>query len=221
MSKGEVVLLDCWISPFCMRVKIALEEKGVAYVSQAEDLFGGKSELLLTSNPHGKVPVLLYNGKPVSESTIIVSYIDETWTSSSPLLPACAYGRAQARFWADYIDKKVFDAGKAILLSKGEALEVAKKDFIEVIKTLEKALGDKDFFNGDTFGFVDIIAIAMTSWFPAFEKFGSFKLEDHCPKFSAWIKKSSQRESVAKVIPDADKVNEFMPMFRKLNGVED
>lgn len=107
MSKGEVVLLDCWISPFCMRVKISLEEKGVAYVSQAEDLFGGKSELLLTSNPHGKVPVLLYNGKPVSESTIIVSYIDETWTSSSPLLPACAYGRAQARFWADYIDKKV------------------------------------------------------------------------------------------------------------------
>lgn len=107
MSKGEVVLLDCWISPFCMRVKIALEEKGVAYVSQAEDLFGGKSELLLTSNPHGKVPVLLYNGKPVSESAIIVSYIDETWTSSSPLLPACAYGRAQARFWADYVDKKV------------------------------------------------------------------------------------------------------------------
>lgn len=116
---------------------------------------------------------------------------------------------------------KVFDAGKAILLAKGDALEVAKKDFIEVIKTLEKALGDKDFFNGDTFGFVDIIAIAMTSWFPAFEKFGSFKLEDHCPKFSAWIKKSSQRESVAKVIPDADKVNEFMPMYRKLNGVED
>ncbi|XP_062016237.1 glutathione S-transferase U19-like [Rosa rugosa] len=220
MSKAEVILLDCWISPFCMRVKIALEEKGVAYESQAEDLFGGKSELLLTSNPHGKVPVLLHNAKPVSESAIIVAYIDETW-SSSPLLPPCAYGRAQARFWADYIDKKVFDAGKAIFMSKGEAVEVGKKDFIEIIKTLENALGDKDFFNGDTFGFVDIIGIAMTSWFPAYEKFGSFKLEDHCPKFSAWIKRSSQRESVAKVIPEAEKVIEFVTMFRKMMGAED
>ncbi|KAL6200279.1 hypothetical protein ACLB2K_030061 [Fragaria x ananassa] len=220
MSKAEVTLLDCWVSPFCMRVKIALEEKGVAYESQAEDLFGGKSELLLTSNPHGKVPVLLHNEKPVSESAIIVAYIDETWPSSS-FLPPCAYGRAQARFWADYIDKKVFDAGKGICLGKGEEVEVAKKDFIEVIKTLEKTLGDKDFFGGDTFGFVDIIGIAMTSWFPAYEKYGSFKLEDDCPKFSAWIKRSSERESVAKVIPQAEKVLGFMAMFRKMMGVEE
>lgn len=116
---------------------------------------------------------------------------------------------------------KVFDAGKGICLGKGEEVEVAKKDFIEVIKTLEKTLGDKDFFGGDTFGFVDIIGIAMTSWFPAYEKYGSFKLEDDCPKFSAWIKRSSERESVAKVIPEAEKVLGFMAMFRKMMGVEE
>lgn len=107
MSKEGLVLLDFWASPFCMRVKIALAEKGVEYESRAEDIFGGKSELLLTSNPiHKKVPVLLHNGKPLCESTVIVGYIDETW-SSPPLLPSCAYGRSQARFWADFIDKKV------------------------------------------------------------------------------------------------------------------
>lgn len=47
MSKGEVVLLDFWASPFCMRVKIALEEKGVEYEAREEYLFAGKSELLL------------------------------------------------------------------------------------------------------------------------------------------------------------------------------
>ena len=51
MSKGEVILLDCWASPFCMRAKIALEEKGVKREDREEDLFGGKSELLLNSNP--------------------------------------------------------------------------------------------------------------------------------------------------------------------------
>lgn len=112
MSKEEVIILDCLISPFCNRVKIALNEKGVSYESREEDLFGlkgGKSELLLKSNPiYKKVPVLLHNGKPLNESSIIVNYIDETWASSSPLLPFSPYERAQARFWIDYIDKKVY-----------------------------------------------------------------------------------------------------------------
>ena len=108
MSKVEVVLLDCWASPFCMRAKIAPEEKGVQHERREENLFGGKSELLLKSSPiHQKVPVLLHNGKPISESTIVVGYIDEVWSSSTPLLPTCLYERAPAQFWADFIDKKV------------------------------------------------------------------------------------------------------------------
>ena len=106
MSKGNA-LLGFWGSPFCGRVKIALEEKGVPYEEREENLFGGKSELLLKSNPiHQKVPVFLHDDKPVLESAIIVNYIDEVWPSN-PLLPTCAHARAQARFWADYIDKKV------------------------------------------------------------------------------------------------------------------
>lgn len=107
MSKEELVILDCWVSPFCLRVKIALTEKGLEYEARAEDLFGGKSDLLLNSNPiYKKVPVFLHNGKPICESTIIVNYIDETWPSP-PLLPPSSYERAHARFWADFIDKKV------------------------------------------------------------------------------------------------------------------
>lgn len=107
MATEDVVLLDCWASPYCMRVKIALEEKGIKYEERAEDLFGGKSELLLTSNPvYAKVPVLLHKGKPLCESSIIVGYIEETW-ASPPLLPSCPYARSQAKFWVDYVDKKV------------------------------------------------------------------------------------------------------------------
>ncbi|KAA8530717.1 hypothetical protein F0562_005349 [Nyssa sinensis] len=141
MSKEEVVLLDFWISPFCIRAKIALAEKGVAFEGREEDLFGCKSELLLKSNPiYQKVPVLLHNGKPVCESTNIVSYIDETWPSP-PLLPPCPYGRASARFWADFIDKKVYGAGSGLAKSKGEEREVAKKELLEILKQLEGVLG--------------------------------------------------------------------------------
>ncbi|TKY56654.1 Glutathione S-transferase [Spatholobus suberectus] len=221
MSKGDkVVVLDFWASPFCARVKIALEEKRVNHASSEEDLFGGKSELLLKSNPiHQKVPVLLHNDKPIAESAIIVSYIDEVWPSKS-LLPTCAYDRAQARFWVDYIDKKVFDTGRSIWSSNGEERVVASRDFIEVLKHLEEALGEKDYFGGDAFGYVDIIAIPHSAWFLAYEKLGGFKIEDHSPKISAWIKRCLQRESVAKVLPDPEKVYQFVLHFRKMEGLD-
>ena len=104
---GEVVLLDFWPSMFGMRVRIALAEKGIEYEYKEEDL-RNKSPLLLEMNPiHKKIPVLIHNGKPVCESLIIVQYIDEVWKDKSPLLPTDPYQRAHARFWADFVDKKV------------------------------------------------------------------------------------------------------------------
>ena len=93
-----------------MRVQIALEEKGIKYEYREEDLMTHKSPLLLQMNPiHKKIPVLIHNGKPICESLIAVEYIDEVWNDKSPpLLPSDPYQRAQARFWADYVDKKVF-----------------------------------------------------------------------------------------------------------------
>ena len=103
----EIVLLSIWPSMFGMRVRVALAEKGLKYEYKEEDL-QNKSPLLLMMNPvHKKIPVLIHNGKPISESMIIVEYIDEVWNHKSPLLPTDPYQRAQARFWADYVDKKV------------------------------------------------------------------------------------------------------------------
>lgn len=103
----EVVLLDTWASMYGMRARIALAEKGVRYEYKEENLMN-RSPLLLQMNPiHKKIPVLIHNGKPICESAIIVQYIDEVWNDKSPLMPSDPYKRSQARFWVDYIDKKV------------------------------------------------------------------------------------------------------------------
>ncbi|KQK20440.1 hypothetical protein BRADI_1g54499v3 [Brachypodium distachyon] len=83
---ADVVLLDLWVSPFGQRCRIALAEKGVAYeYSEHEQDLSQKSVLLLQSNPVQKmIPVLLHSGKSVSESLLIVQYIDEAWPETAP-----------------------------------------------------------------------------------------------------------------------------------------
>lgn len=104
---NEVILLDFWASPFGMRARIALAEKGIEYEYKEQNL-SDKSPMLLKMNPVKKqIPVLIHNGKPICESLIIVQYIDEVWNNKSPLLPSDPYQRAHALFWADYVDKKV------------------------------------------------------------------------------------------------------------------
>ncbi|XP_010323623.1 probable glutathione S-transferase [Solanum lycopersicum] len=106
MANDEVILLDFWPSMFGMRLRIALAEKEVKYEYKEEDVWN-KSPLLLEMNPiYKKVPVLIHNGKPICESIIGVEYIEEVWKDKAPLLPFDPYERAQARFWADYINKK-------------------------------------------------------------------------------------------------------------------
>ncbi|KAI5332778.1 hypothetical protein L3X38_022907 [Prunus dulcis] len=177
MADEEVVVLGFWPSTYGTRATIALDEKGVKYEYREEDL-SNKSSLLLQMNPvHKKIPVLIHNGKPVCESLIIVQYVDEIWRDKAPLLPSDPYQRARVRFWADFIDKKVFDAGKKLWSTKGEEHESAKKEFIEILTQLEGEIGDKT-----------SLILGVT--------------EAECPKLIEWAKRCTHRESVSKSLAD-------------------
>ncbi|XP_028760695.1 probable glutathione S-transferase [Neltuma alba] len=221
MASQEVVLLDATCSMFSMRARLALAEKGIAYEKKEQNLADKGPELLQMNPIHKKVPVLVHNGKPICESLIIVQYIDEVWKDQgSPLLPSDPYDRAQARFWADFVDKKVADAASGVWTKKGEELETAKKEFIAVLKQLEEVLGEKPYFGGDNFGYVDLALIPFYSWFHAYETCGKFKTEEHCPKFIEWAKRCMQRETVAKSLADPKEVYELVLMLRKRFGLE-
>ncbi|CAH9099132.1 unnamed protein product [Cuscuta epithymum] len=218
-QEGEVILLDFWPSMFGMRVRIALAEKEVKYEYREEDL-RNKSELLLKMNPiHKKIPVLIHNGKPVCESNIAVEYIDEVWKDKAPLLPSDPYQKSQAKFWADYVDKKVYETCRKTWTLKGEEQEAGKKEFIEVLKVLEGELGEKPYFGGEKFGFVDVSLIGFYSWFHVFESYGNFSIEAECPKLIGWAKRCMERESVSKTLPDPHKVYEFAKMLKEKMGI--
>ncbi|MCD7452633.1 hypothetical protein HAX54_017693 [Datura stramonium] len=223
MENDEVILLDFWGSMLGLRIRVALAEKEIKYEYKEEDPVSNiKSPLLLKMNPvYNKVPILIHNGKPVCNSLVALEYIDEVWKNDkAPLLPSDPYDRAQARFWADYIDKLYENFGRKTWSTKGEVQEGAKKGLIDSLKLLEEAaLGDKPYFGGESFGFADIVMVGTYSWFYALELFGNFSVKAECPKLAAWGERCKQRESVSKSQPDPHKIYEWLLELKRAYGM--
>ncbi|KAK4420465.1 putative glutathione S-transferase parC [Sesamum alatum] len=220
MAGEELILLNFWPSMFGARVKIALAEKGLRYEEKEEDL-PYKSRLLRKMNPiYKKVPVLIHNGKPVCESLIIVEYIDEVWSDRVPLLPSHPYERAQARFWADYIDKKIYRAANIISWHSKYEVEEGKKELMEALKQLEGVLGDKAYFGGEVFGFVDIALMGFYMCFHTYETCANFSIEVECPKLMEWGKRCFKRETVSKSLAGPNKICDLVMSSRKKFGLD-
>ncbi|KAL5977454.1 Glutathione S-transferase U1 [Asimina triloba] len=218
----EVILLDSGVSPFGLRVRIALAEKRVNYERKEENL-DDKSPLLLQSNPvQKKIPVLIHNGRPICESLVIVQYIDEVWNVGTPLLPEDPVDRARASFWADFVDKKVYNSGSRIWRNEGEIREAAKQEFLESLKLLEAELGAKPYFGGERFGYVDIALLSFAPWFYTYETYGNFSLEEECPQLMAWVERCRERESVFGASPHPHNVyDEVVAYCSKIQRMKD
>ncbi|KAL2939545.1 putative glutathione S-transferase parA [Bienertia sinuspersici] len=216
MEGGELVLLDLWCSPYALRVKIALGEKGIIeYVCKEQDVFN-KGSLLVEMNPiHKLVPVLVHNDKSICESLLILQYIDQVWVNPYPLLPLDPYLRFEAQFWGDFIDKKIFGVGRQILKAKEEEQEIFGKEFVENLNILEGVIKNKNFFGGDTFGYIDVALVPATCWFYTLEKLGNFKIEPNFPNIVAWAKRCNERQSVSGTLPDPEKIYSYVLDMKK------
>ncbi|KAK1662664.1 hypothetical protein QYE76_050823 [Lolium multiflorum] len=214
----ELKLLGTWASPFAIRVKFALALKGLSYEYAEEDL-ASKSDLLLSSNPVHKIPVLIHNGVPVCESNVIVEYIDEAFAGPS-ILSADPYERAIARFWAAYVDDKLL-ASWATIIFRGKTEEEkseGKKALLAALDTLEGALANcsdgKAFFGGDSVGLVDMALGSQLSWLKATEVITGeeFFASDKTPLLAAWMARFTELDDAKAALPDVDKVVEFAKM---------
>jgi glutathione S-transferase len=100
-----LILHHAWRSSASRRVRLCLEEKGLAYESHPVDLAKMEHHTpeYLRINPNGVIPALLHDGRPLYESGTICEYLDETFPAP-PLRPEDAYGRATMRNWIRHVD---------------------------------------------------------------------------------------------------------------------
>ncbi len=96
----SLVLYDYWRSSAAYRVRIALNLKGLSYVSRPVHLVrdGGEQHAAdyQAVNPARLVPALLDGGQVMTQSLAIMEYLEETHPQPA-LLPADAPGRARVR----------------------------------------------------------------------------------------------------------------------------
>ncbi|HRM55510.1 MAG TPA: glutathione S-transferase, partial [Ottowia sp.] len=86
-------------SNYYNKVKLALLEKGVPF----EEELAWIGETDPAASPIGKVPYALTDDGPLSESTILLEYIEAKYPQH-PLLPADAYAAARVRELVRYIE---------------------------------------------------------------------------------------------------------------------
>ncbi|EES08965.1 probable glutathione S-transferase GSTU6 [Sorghum bicolor] len=229
MAGEELTLLGLWASPFVIRVRIAFNLKGLtAYVYSEESIYH-KSELLLKSNPVlKKVPVLLHDGKTICESQIILQYVDEAFPTAAgaPVLPSDPYDRAIARFWASYVDDKLFSAWLPVFIGKtAEERVEAATQVLATLDTLEQAFEEcskgKAFFAGDTVGLVDVVLGSFLGWLYATEAICGVKVVDatRTPLLAAWAERFCALDAAKGLIPDVERLVEYNKARRVFLGL--
>ncbi len=101
-----VELYHFWSSVCSVKVRMALEEKGVAWTSRYVDLFAFDQTRpeYLAINPDGVVPTLVHDGAVIRESSVINEYIDEAFDGPA-LVPADPLTRARMRVFIRQCDE--------------------------------------------------------------------------------------------------------------------
>nr|CAB3485850.1 unnamed protein product [Digitaria exilis] len=165
------------------------------------------------------------------ESNIILQYLDEAFpaTDSHPILPADPYNRAVARFWASYVDDKVF--GTWLRVSTGRTNEErveAARQVVAALQTLEKEAFKEEeapvLFAGDTssvLGLVDVVLGSLLGWLHATEAICGVKVIDGAkmPALAAWAERFRELDCVKGLIPDAKRLVEYNMLRRARKGL--
>jgi glutathione S-transferase/RNA polymerase-associated protein len=201
-------LYDHPLSPYAQKVKIALREKGLSFEAKLPPGIGvgSASGEFVEANPRAEVPVLIDGEVKLFDSTIILEYLEDNWPSS-PLLPKSPAERARVRMLEEVMDThyeainwglgelRAFKRATGALAERIEAR--ATEQTYGYFSWLERQLGDRQWFNGEVFGWGDIAVAPYLN--------GSHANGHTVPpgtRLAAWMERVNQRPSVIATTKD-------------------
>ena len=157
-------LIGALTSPYVRKVRIVMAEKKLDYQLVLEDVWA--SDVILKSNPLGKVPCLIMEGgEAVFDSRVIVEYL-ETLSPVGKLIPPSGRQRTEVRTWEALADGLI-DASILARLEanwKGRSDSERSQAWIDrhlsrvdgALEAMSKGLGDKPFCASNHFTLADV-----------------------------------------------------------------
>ena len=115
------------LSPFCRKVRLVLAEKRIE-VELIEEKYWELEADFLRRNPAGKVPVLRFEDRVMSESTPICEYLEERFPEP-PLMPKSTDARFEVRRMVAWFDDKFHAEVTSKLLYERVNKKIMKQGF--------------------------------------------------------------------------------------------
>lgn len=214
-NSNKLQLVSFKVCPYAQRAAIALQEKKVPY--EAEYLVPGdeQPEWFKKISPLNKVPVLVVNGTPLFESTVILEYLDEVYAPQ--LHPADPLDKARQRAWME-VASELFAKQYQMVSAKDQAgFEVAKEGLQTGIERVAAALSaEEPYFNGANFALVDVTFAPLFVRLGILEKVFKLNFQSN-PRVRTWGNALIAKESVKNsVVPNFEEV--FMMFVKKSDG---
>ena len=180
-------MYDAARCPYCARVRIVLEEKGLEYEAVAVDL-NDRPQWIYEKNATGRVPVVEEDAWILPESSVIMEYLEERYPEP-PLLPPDPADRALARVWIfrhDDLTRPYY------ALRRGD--DGAAERFGEQLAKLDAALAAQPWLTGAEYGLADI---AYVPWLLRARDMLGVDV-DAFPAVRSWLSRLEERPAVAR-----------------------
>ena len=196
------------ISNYHNKVRLALLEKGVPHEEDPGCVPSQKDDWVGRS-PMGKVPILEVDGTTLSESEVILEYLEDAFPQK-PLLPKDLIARAQVRELVTHLELHmelvarrlygaVFFGGKV----SDETREQVQKDLAKGVRTLQRLakfdpfIAGKELTLADCTAFVHLPIVSLATKLA----YGADALEGVAP-LKPYLKMLGERPAFARVSED-------------------
>ena len=199
-------LIGSLTSPYVRKVRVVMAEKKLDYQLVLEDVWA--SDVMLKSNPLGKVPCLVMEGgEAVFDSRVIVEYVD-TLSPVGKLIPPSGRERVEVRTWEALADGLC----DALLLARMEAtwpprdgarcqpwIDRQMSRAAAAVKAMSLGLGDKPWCNGNHFTLADVAVGCALGYFDF--RFGHIAWRGDYPNLARLAEKLAARQSFIDTAP--------------------
>lgn len=216
---NPVRIIGSYLSPYTRKALVVLDLKGIAYMIDPVIAFYGNDTFTKLS-PVRRVPVLIDGEFTISDSTIVIEYLEERYPEPS-VYPKNPTDRARVRWLEEYADSRLQEVCMVHFTNQltirplvwgeepnQELVEFAKsEEFPNVLNYLEGELPEAGFL----FENISVADIAIASFFrnPSLLE---YRIDSNrWPVAAAFVDRVLELDSFQKLLPFEQKLMETMP----------